>query len=149
MANFVQGFAALCTAGDTLAPETITATTNGAAVDVGAVGANMQSAVLSVGAVSGTAPTLDVKIQASPDGSSNWADVSGATFSQVTTASHVALIDFQLPTVTDPTAAAYRYVRAVATVGGTSPSFALHCVILGSKRYDGANVFYNAPPAIN
>lgn len=71
--------------------------------------------------------TLDIKIQDSADNSTGWADVSGAAFTQVTTAASVQ----KLSLVTDNVA---RYVRAVKTVGGTTPSFIAGCVLVGMKK---------------
>jgi hypothetical protein len=65
------------------------------------------------------------KIQESADGSTNWADISGATFTTVTASDNVQAISF------DRT---LRYVRYVATVGGTSPSFIAGAVIGEQKK---------------
>lgn len=90
-----------------------TANANGTGVDTWAKGRPQSSiCVLSIGAASGTTPTLDVKIQDSADNSS-WADVSGAAFAQKTAAAFAELNVGQTR----------RYIRAVGTVGGTTPSF--------------------------
>lgn len=70
-----------------------------------------------VGAVSGTSPTLDGKIQDSADNSS-FADVSGATFTQVTTSDKIQSIRIDVDAVR-------RYIRYVGTIAGTSPSFTM------------------------
>jgi hypothetical protein len=102
-------------AAPTLLSGTLTSTTTGTAVEAGYP--CCVSAELSIGSVSGTSPTLDVELQASDV--SNFASgvISLGRFAQKTTASantksylHRILIN-------------KRYVRAVATVGGTSPSF--------------------------
>jgi hypothetical protein len=150
VATYINDFSHAIVAADTFRPQTLTATTNGLAVDAAAVGGNSLSARLSVGAVSGTSPTLNVKIQASPDGSGSWVDITGATFTQVTTANQAQTIRFQLPPAASTTAPAYRYVRAVATIGGTSPSFALSVAVFGLQHHpqpsQGAQF---APPDIN
>ena len=99
---------------------TRTATVTGTGVDIQGI----EGDVLinqSVGTVTGTSPTLDTKIQDSADNSS-WADVSGATFTQVTatpsTANAVTSLVLQAR-------ALRRYVRAVGTIAGTTPSFPL------------------------
>lgn len=71
--------------------------------------------VLEVGTVSGTSPTLDVKLQDSAD-DSTYADVSGETLAQVTAtgASKSKSVDMT---------SLRRYVRAVGTIAGTTPSF--------------------------
>lgn len=81
-----------------------------------------------VGAVSGTSPTLDGKIQDSADGSTGWADVSGAAFTQVTAANNLQSIGVD-------TRVAKRYIRYVGTIAGTSPSFTFGVVLVGQKQY--------------
>lgn len=66
---------------------------------------------LDVTAASGTAPTLDVKLQHSPDGV-KWSDL-GTAFGQKTGASREVKAFTQY----------HRYVKAVYTIGGTTPSF--------------------------
>lgn len=71
-----------------------------------------------VGVVSGTSPTLDGKIQDSADNSA-FADVSGATFTQVTATNNIQSIRIDVDAVR-------RYIRYVGTIGGTaSPSFTM------------------------
>lgn len=111
-----------------LRPQAATATTNGSAVDT--FGYNSAAVTLEVGAVSGTSPTLDVKIQESADGSTGWADVSGATFTQVTAANNSQIIRVEgLGT------SRKRYLRAVATIAGTSPSFTLAVELLLGRAF--------------
>jgi hypothetical protein len=105
---------------------TRTASANGTGVDLQKYtnpGGRAMKAVLEVGTVTGTSPTLDVKMQQSDD-NSTFADISGAAFAQVTAAG-LSELHFQ---------ATKRYVRAVATIGGTSPSFPCAVVILAQKR---------------
>lgn len=66
---------------------------------------------LDVTAASGTTPTLDVVIQTSNDGSTNWQALG--TFAQKTAASSERNV---FP-------GADRFVRVVCTIGGTTPSF--------------------------
>lgn len=103
-----------------------TATLTGSAVDVSAVEGDLMI-LQDVGAVSGTAPTLDGKIQDSDDGSTGWADVSGVTFTQVTAANSK-----QKTSV--PANACKKYVRYVGTIGGTTPSFTLSVTALGRPK---------------
>lgn len=79
-----------------------------------------------VGVVSGTTPTLDGKLQSSPD-NSTWTDISGATFTQVTATDSFQKIGVQVP-------AAAKYIRYVGTIAGTTPSFTMGVVLLGSKE---------------
>src|SRR5947199_6028203 len=107
-----------------LAPQTITATATGSAGDMLA-GDGPCFAIQQIGTVSGTTPTLAGKIQESADGSTNWTDVSGATFTTVTASTNTQAITF------DRTK---RYLRYVATVGGTTPSFAVAAVVSQQKK---------------
>jgi hypothetical protein len=80
-----------------------------------------------VGVVSGTTPTLDGKLQTSADGSTGWADISGATFTQVTATDSFQKIGF----VENQTLG---YVRYVGTIAGTTPSFTMGVALLGAKE---------------
>jgi hypothetical protein len=68
---------------------------------------------VNVTAASGTTPTLVVKLQDSPDGT-NWYDITGATTASLTTTGAVAV---------RTTVACGHSIRAVWTIGGTTPSF--------------------------
>ncbi len=109
-------------------PAALTATTNGSAVDT--LGYNSAAVSLEVGAVSGTTPTLDVKIQESADGSTGWADVSGATFTQVTASNNS-----QILRVEGLGTSRKRYLRAVETIAGTTPSFTMAIEILLGRAF--------------
>jgi hypothetical protein len=93
---------------------TLTATTNGAAIDVGdRIGARL---TLTVTAASGTTPTLDVKLQTRKDANDTWRDLAGTgmpAFAQKTTtgSERKTFVGFD------------RQIRYVATIGGTTPSF--------------------------
>lgn len=103
----------------------ITANTNGSSVDLTDVveaGSSRMRFRLEVLAASGTSPTLDVAIQESADGST-WSNL--VSFTQATGATTEE--KFAVPTK--------RYIRATATVGGTSPSFNAAVVALGTKEY--------------
>lgn len=109
--------------GFSLRPQTATSTANGSSVDMQDTG-ELVTCVLSVGTVSGTSPTLDVKLQDSPD-DSTFTDISGATMTQVTASNKFEVKTFG--------GRVNRYVRAVATIAGTSPSFVL-AVNLHAKK---------------
>lgn len=79
--------------------------------DGGASSSNGLIAHLHVVAASGTTPTLDVKVQESPDGST-WADL--VTFDQVSD------VDGQRKTTSG---SVDRHLRVTWTVGGTDPDF--------------------------
>ncbi len=68
---------------------------------------------LNVSAASGTIPTLNVKIQDSPNGT-DWYDLPSMAFTQATGVTSQRL-SFAGPLGL--------YVRAVQTIGGTTPSF--------------------------
>lgn len=152
MANSIQDFGQfLVQLKPTFPPQLLSATGNGAAIDVTKVGANRITAGLILGnAVALT--SLDVKLQAAyDDGAGNptgWVDISGAAFPQVTvnpgTGGNVPVqITFQLPLPLTQATAPYQYVRAVATLVGTSIQI---CVkFLACRRYDEANLFVAAP----
>lgn len=118
------------------APQAVTATGAGSAVDL-ANGVNSTNAILEVGAVSGTTPTLDVKLQESDD-NSTWSDIAGGAFTQVTAATQRQVIRVLR---------SKRYCRGYATVGGTTPSFTLSLEILAQKKYTGAGGGYDRSPS--
>jgi len=84
--------------------------------------------VQHVGVVSGTTPTLDGKIQASDTSGGSYADVSGATFTQVTASNSFQsmLID---------ASAVKRFIKYIGTIAGTTPSFTFGVSIVGIKKY--------------
>lgn len=90
-----------------------TASANGTTVDNSASTANGGIGVISVIAASGTSPTLDVIVQHSSDGSS-WSTLG--TFTQATGTTSQAITVASGTTVN-------RYLRAAATIGGSTPSF--------------------------
>lgn len=91
----------------------------------------MAIAVLHSAKGSGNADnTLDVKVQDSADNSS-FADISGATFSQVLGtggADVLAAIPIDLKI-------ARRYLRVIGTIAGTTPSFVFGVDLIAMKRY--------------
>jgi hypothetical protein len=111
---------------------TLTTTTNSPDFSMGAAGARF---FLNISAVSGTTPTLVVKIQVKDPVSGNYVDLLNAVF-----ASQNATGEWELtvyPGITTAANQAVSYVvtspfRAVATIGGTTPSFtfSLTCVPL-------------------
>lgn len=84
---------------------------------------------LNIGAVTGTTPTLDIKVQDSADNSS-FADVSPAVaFAQKVTAS----ANTNDSIVVD-TRAVRRYIKLYGTAGGTTPSFTISALAIGQKQ---------------
>lgn len=92
--------------------------------------------VLSVGTVTGTSPTLDVKIQDCATVGGTYADITGAAFTQVTatpsTATDVQIGIIQLNGKNE-------FLRSLGTIGGTSPSFPFSCTIIPFNAEDSAN----------
>lgn len=78
--------------GHTLTPRTVTASVNGAAIDL-ITGDGRCFAVQMVGTVGGTSPSLAGKIQESDD-TSSWTDISGAAFTAVTASDNLQSISF-------------------------------------------------------
>ncbi len=94
--------------------QTVTANTNSSGLNVGE-GAELRVQLEVAGTVSGTSPTLDVKLQDSADGSS-WAD-TGLAFAQITATGARQQREWKARK-------GRGYLRLHGTIGGTgSPSF--------------------------
>ena len=111
---------------DLVSSQTITTTTSFSSV---ITAPNLHEAIgfLSVSAVSGTTPTLDLTIQTSHD-NTNWVTVF--TFTQVTSATTLYAVPttFNTPFL--------KYARAVGTVAGTTPSFAItSCALFFQPKF--------------
>ena len=104
---------------------TYTADANGAGADLQGY-QGVLKIVLDSGAGGGTTPTLDVKIQDSAD-NDNFTDVVDKAFAQVTTTASLQSLGID-------TRAVRRYIRAVLTITGTSPTFGLAVVAAGQKQ---------------
>ena len=115
------------TVSELIAPARKTATANGSAFDIHDYDGRY-AITLTSSAGGGTSPTLDVKIQDSADGSTGWADLSGATFTQVTDAAD------STETITIDTDTAKAYIRVVLTITGTSPTFDLGVIGFGQTQ---------------
>ncbi len=88
------------------------------AVQYGLGGVRTLVVQLAVTAASGTdSPTLDVKLQKTIDGGTNYTDIAGGAFAQVASASAPVA---ETITVTGPWTDAFRIVY---TIAGTNPSF--------------------------
>lgn len=111
------------------APASRTATLTGTGLDVEKYEGVGKVVLHSTAASAGTNPTLDVKVQDSPDNSTGWADIPGATFAQVTDAASLQAIHIDL-------SAAKKYIRVVGTLGGTStPTFLYGVELLAHPKY--------------
>jgi hypothetical protein len=105
-----------------------TATGNGAvAADLRTYDGDI-AVLLDSAAGTGTTPTLDLKIQDSADGFTDWQDVALATFTQVVAVASQQKLNMNKNAVR-------RYVRCVYTIGGTTPSFTFSLNIVGVPKY--------------
>lgn len=126
----VRGMSVALTTGDTGAK---VATGNGATITN--VGNSGLQAVIVLGAVTGTTPTIVFKLQISVDAGVNWVDVNGATTATLTASGvyGISVYPGQVvtagTTTTGTTATANgvlaRTWRVVWTIGGTTPSFTI------------------------
>jgi hypothetical protein len=113
-------------------PVTATATVNGTGVDT--LGYNSAVALLEVGVVSGTSPTLAVKIQDSENNSS-FADVAGLVFTTVTATGNSQILRIEGLNSNFQGVNRRRYLRAVGTITGTTPSFAFGVEFLLGRAF--------------
>lgn len=153
MANSYQDLSQITTPlANTIVPQVITGATNGTAVKLTKVGANRINAMLQTGAAVALT-SLVVKLQTSTDGSTGWVDMldrdgNVVTFTTVTAGSTTPQIICAQPNIAASTTAdPYIYVRAVATLVGTSIAVAV--ALLGAVKFDGASGFVNTPPTNN
>lgn len=110
------------------APAAVTATGNGTGVDrTGLEGRGV--ALLASAAGTGTTPTLDVKLQDSAD-DVTYADIVGATFTQVTGAAAA----FEKIAVELDLSGIKKFIRAVDTVGGSTPSFTRSIMLAAAAK---------------
>lgn len=112
-----------------LFPQVITATTNGTGVDVGNLTGTGLNAMVQLGAGTGTG-TIDVKLQESDVLGSGYTDIPGAAFTTLV----VANVNTSYEVFTQKSTK--RFVRAVATVGGTV-SFSIAAILYGQLRNSG------------
>jgi hypothetical protein len=115
-----------------LAPAARTTNTDcaGTAINL-ATGQVLSMAVLNVGTVSGTGgPNLNLKLQSNTtSATTGFTDITGATFTQVTTSNAREAISFRVP-------AGHNWVRVTGTIGGTtSPSFTCGVDVFSPKKY--------------
>lgn len=108
-----------------LAPSRHTASANGTGIDLKDYEGHAL-VILEMSAGGGTTPTLDVKLQDSPDNSA-WTDITGKAFTQSTTAESRQVMAVDLN-------GANRYIRAVKTITGTSPTYDGAVVLCARKK---------------
>ena len=103
-----------------------TATATGTGIDITDYVGEL-AVILDSAAGTGTAPTLDVKLQDSDAVGGTYADIAGATFTQVITAAGAQKIAVKVDAIN-------KFIRAVGTIGGTGPSFAFSVKAVGVKQ---------------
>ncbi|VTS05299.1 hypothetical protein [Tuwongella immobilis] len=115
-----------------MAMSLVARTTNAAGSSVDLQGGELQhSAVLVAGAV--TDGTHTVKLQESTDGTNNWADIEGASFSGFTSGAAqrvVQTINFKRGT---------RFVRATATVASATSGGVYGVLLIAQKKTTGGD----------
>jgi hypothetical protein len=105
-----------------------TSTETGTGIDLTDYEGLMVAVLNSSAKTAGTDPTLDVKLQHDPAVGGSYADISGATFAQVTTSASLEVVVFNVSAVDG-------FVRAVGTIGGTStPTFDFGVTFYGFKK---------------
>jgi hypothetical protein len=113
-----------------LPSQAVIANGNGAAIDLRGYQGIVKVLLNCGAATAGTNPTMDVKLQDSPDTTSgNFADVTGLAYTQVTTVASLQALGVDTRSVR-------RYIRAVVTIGGTSnPSFPVSVSLVAEPQY--------------
>lgn len=108
----------------------LTASANGGAIDCLTTD-GPTSLIVTAGATdfASTDETYAFKLQESDDGSTNWTDIVGATVS-ITAANTTKMISTGYQR-------SKRYVRAVVTIGGTTPSILCTAVVIARKKVTG------------
>lgn len=102
----------------------VTATGNSQNVDT----QGFEQVCISIAGTTAAASTLDAKVQESADGSTGWADITGALITQVPASQTRAHQEINIPT-----AKRQRYLRVVFTIAGTVSASA-HA-LLSRARY--------------
>lgn len=103
----------------------ITATGNGAAVNVGDY---QGMALLHLNAGAGNAGTTTVKLQHSEDGTNNWEDVPGAAFAAVGTSASEQTLKINADRLR-------KFVRVVDTLAGGANAISRSVTLVGIKQY--------------
>lgn len=112
-------------------PAAIAATATSAAIDCSTL--DSATFVVQIGAVTGTLPTYDFKVQECDTSGGTYTDIAGAAHTQRTASDANSV----LPCLT--VKPAKRYVKFVETLDGTNPSFTRSILILGNSDKCPAN----------
>ena len=95
-------------------------------VDISAYDGALHFILQSSAATAGTTPTLNCKLQHSDEADDNFADVTGATFAEVTDAADITEM------ITRQASDLKKYIRVVCTVAGTdTPTFGFGVSMVG------------------
>ncbi len=135
MANIFLDIGNNAVSGQSFVPAALTTTTLGSPVDLIDSNANMASALLQVGAVSGTQGTFTVKIQECATTNGTFTDVTSGSFtafttSGTTTSGAVQIVSFQRQK---------RYVAAYVTMSGTYTNALLGVSIFAQRATTPSN----------
>ena len=110
-----------------VASASVTATATSSAIDLKEFDGDVLL-VLNCAAGTGSSPTLDIKVQDSDETGGTYGDLSGATFTQVTTSASVQTLEVNKDECK-------RFIKIVQTVGGSSPVFVYGISLIGAKKY--------------
>lgn len=113
-----------------LPPQSLAASANGAGLDVG-LAAHPLSLVAVLGAITGTAPTLDIRLQESDTAGGTYTDVPGGAFRQIVAADAGTMVFAYVKKSTK------RFVRAAAVVAGTTPAILASMTLYAQIRNVG------------
>ena len=110
-----------------VASASVTATATSSAIDLKEFDGDVLL-VLNCAAGTGSSPTLDIKVQDSDETGGTYGDLSGATFTQVTTSASVQTLEVNKDECK-------RFIKIVQTVGCSSPVFVYGISLVGAKKY--------------
>ena len=110
-----------------VASASVTATATSSAIDLKEFDGDVLL-VLNCAAGTGSSPTLDIKVQDSDTSGGTYGDLSGATFTQVTTSASAQTLEVNKDECK-------RFIKIVQTVGGSSPVFVYGISLVGAKKY--------------
>jgi len=110
------------------APDNVSASGQGTGQDV-RVYHGRALGICNIKGGTGTSQTLDVKLQESATVNGTYTDISGATFTQATSADVVNTCEVDLD-------AAKRFIRARYILGGSTPAFDFGVTLVAPKQYN-------------
>lgn len=119
---------------------TTSGATNGSAVYVGDITGPL-NVYVSLGASSGTSATMDIKIQEADAASgATWTDVPSSSIATMTDTSDNTINTAFVKSILKP------YIRAVTTLGGTTPSFTYSVTGIAQYRQAGSAAGFSISP---